>query len=102
MAEQIKPAARQAPKPADVRTGEPGEQPGTTPAVAAASEQRGGTYSDVLPSGEGAYYRIYVDGVLHTEGWRDSLNAARSQAREDLQIARMFCGRAGQRAAEDR
>lgn len=94
MAEQIKPAARQ------VEAGR--SQADDAVAVAAASEQRGGTYSDVLPSGEGAYYRIYVDGVLHTEGWRDSLNAARSQAREDLQIARMFCGRAGQRAAEDR
>jgi hypothetical protein len=50
-----------------------------------------------LPSGGGAYYRIYVDGVLHSEGWRDSEATARKDAREDLQIARMFCGRAGKR-----
>lgn len=62
-----------------------------------APEPRRGTYADILPSGGGAYYRIYVDGVLHSEGWRDSEATARKDAREDLQIARMFCGRAGKR-----
>jgi hypothetical protein len=61
-------------------------------------EPRRGTWADFVEhAGGGATYIIYVDGVEHTRGYRTSYADARKDAREDLQIARMFCGRAGKR-----
>ncbi len=70
---------------------------------AAAPEPRRGTHAEITEHvGGGATYVIYVDGIKHTTGYRTSAADAKKDARDDLAIARMFCGRAGQRAAEDR
>lgn len=50
--------------------------------------RRGGVYYEVTAKGDGFEYRIFINGELHTTGWRREQSEARNQAREDAKVAR--------------